>query len=116
MILFENFTLVSSMWRRRSPETQLRHAGVKFGDNMVIYVALLLIYFIYFYIIELHRRELITKFRSLAETHATWKRQCIDVKPRPSSAALHMHASNFEPLTARAVELPLGVNNWPAGS
>ena len=34
MILFENFTLVSSMWRRRSAEIRLRPAGDTFGGNL----------------------------------------------------------------------------------
>ena len=74
-------------------------------------------------IYKLNSPNLLPKVRGLAETHATWKRQCIDVKPRPlsSAAALThthcMHASNFEPLLRlRCVSscLSSGVNNRKA--
>ena len=34
MILFENFTLVSSMWRRRFAETRLSLADDRFGGDL----------------------------------------------------------------------------------
>ena len=36
MILFENFTLVSSMWRRRSAESKLRLSDTKFGGHVCV--------------------------------------------------------------------------------
>ena len=36
MILFENFTLVSSMWRRRSAESKLRLSDTMFGGHVCV--------------------------------------------------------------------------------